>query len=186
MRKLAGESPIGYWGIGPGESVFQATPSEIVHCTLTVYEQCKHAAERERVLDALGQRAKASQGANQHVVPATVAGTKTTEQIAREAGMSERSWRNRTKIGRALGEQTTAVLDHADVTDDKQRNLLNSTTQLNHLANIARKHGDEVAAEVAERVLSTAPLVVRRPTNACADSKHLSILEVIAILRRRG
>ncbi len=39
-----------------------------------------------------------------HSNPATVAGLeKTTADIAKEAGMSERSWRNRTKIGRGLG-----------------------------------------------------------------------------------
>jgi len=118
---------------------------------LTVYEQSKHAAERERVLEALGQRRSSGRLPN----PDTVSGLgKTTEEVARDAGMSDRSWQRRTKIGRSLGPQTSAVLDHADLAEEKQRNLLNSTTQLNHLANIANKHGDEVAARVAERVLS--------------------------------
>ena len=108
-----------------------------------MWEQAKHAEERERVLAALGQRA--SRGDNQHGGPATVAGPKTTEQLARAAGMSGRTWRDRTKIGREMGGNTATVLDHADVNDDKQRNLLNSTTQLDHLANIAKNHGDEAA-----------------------------------------
>lgn len=120
---------------------------------LTVWEQSKHAEERERVLDVLGQRARV--GDNQHGGTDTVSVPKTTDQIAKASGMSDKSWQRRSKIGREIGEQTATVLDHADVQDDKQRNLLNSTTQLDHLANISRKHGDEVAAEVAERALST-------------------------------
>lgn len=118
---------------------------------LTVWEQAKHAEERERVLEALGLR----RGEGRHPNPDTMSGLeKTTEDLAAEVGMTDRSWRRRTKIGREIGEQTAAVLDHADVTDEKQRNLLNSTTQLDHLANISRKRGDGVAAEVAERALS--------------------------------
>ncbi|WP_273845442.1 MT-A70 family methyltransferase [Rubrobacter calidifluminis] len=126
---------------------------------LTTYEQAKHAEERERVLAALGQRAKrGAQAGNKNASknePATVAGSfPTTADIAKEAGMSERTWQGRVKIGRSLGEKTRSVLDMADPTDEKHRQFLNSTTQLNHLADISNKRGDEVAAEVAERVLS--------------------------------
>ncbi len=103
----------------------------------------------------MGQRAKGGgTGSNQYKSnPAAVAGLqKTTADIAKEAGMSERSWRNRTKIGRGLGEKTRAVLDQVDLTEDKHRNFLNSTTQLDHLANICQKHSDEMAAATAERV----------------------------------
>lgn len=119
---------------------------------LTVYEQAQYAAERERVLEALGMRKKS--GDNRFSSPATVAGLLTTEDLAREAGVSERTWQNRTRIGRSLGPKTTEVLDMADLTDEKHRQFLNSTGQLNHLVDIARKRGDEVAAEVAQRVLA--------------------------------
>lgn len=117
---------------------------------LTVYEQSKHAEERERVLEALGQRR--SGGGD----PATVAGwgQKTTADVAKEAGMSERSWQTRVKIGKGLGPKTRAALDQADVTEEKQRNFLNSTTQLNTVADIANKRGDDKAAETVERVLN--------------------------------
>lgn len=118
---------------------------------LTVYEQSKHAEERERVLEGLGQRATPKH--NQHA-PATVAGAKTTADIANEAGMSERSWRQRVKIGKGLGPKTKAALDQADVTEEKQRNFLNSTTQLNTVADISNKRGDDKAAETVERVLN--------------------------------
>lgn len=118
---------------------------------LTVYEQSKHAEERERVLEAMGRRARV--GENQHG-PATVAGPKTTTVVANEAGMSERSWRQRTKIGRSLGPKTRAVLDQADTEDEKQRNFLNSTTQLNTVADISNKRGDEISAQAVERVLN--------------------------------
>ncbi len=120
---------------------------------LTVYEQSKHAAERERVLEALGQRAKGG-GYRREFDPDTVSGSKTTAEIAQEAGMSEKSWQRRTKVGRSLGPATTAVLDQADPTEEKHRNFLNSTTQLNHIADISNKRGDEVAAEVARKVLT--------------------------------
>ncbi len=69
---------------------------------LTIYEQSKHAEERERVLEAMGQRA--ARGDNRHSRPATVAGLeKTTDEIAKQAGMSERSWQTRAKIGRSWG-----------------------------------------------------------------------------------
>lgn len=54
----------------------------------------------------------------------------------------------------ALPEQTRAVLEQADESFDKHRNLLRNSNQMNHLARIADKRGDEVAAEVAERALT--------------------------------
>lgn len=117
---------------------------------LTVYEQSKHAGERERVLKALGRRATPKN--NQHA-PATVAGAKTTADVAKEVGMSERSWQQRVKIGEAFGPETRSTLDMADLTDEKQRNFLNSTKQLDTLANISNKRGDETAAKAAMRVL---------------------------------
>lgn len=123
---------------------------------LTVYEQSKHAEERERVLEAMGKRREAGR----HPNPATVAGLnetsdqKTTAEVARESGISERSWQGRVKIGKSLGPKTRAALDQADPTDEKQRNFLNSTTQLNTVADIANKRGDDTAAEAVERVLN--------------------------------
>lgn len=53
-----------------------------------------------------------------------------------------------------LPPQTRTALEQADENYDKHRNLLRNSNQLNHLANIADKRGDEVAAEVAEKVLT--------------------------------
>lgn len=117
---------------------------------LTVYEQAKHAEERERVLKGLGLRRTSGRHSN----PATAAGLdKTTADIAKEVGMSERSWQQRVKIGEAFGPETRSALDMADLTDEKQRNFLNSTKQLDTLANISNKRGDETAAKAAIRVL---------------------------------
>ncbi len=116
---------------------------------LTVWEQSKHAEERERVLGAMGQRLKGRPEKS-----ATVADFRTTPEIAAEAGMSGRSWQQRTKIGRSLGPKTREALDMADPTEEKHRNFLNSTTQLNHLADISNKRGDERAAKTAEKVLN--------------------------------
>ncbi len=117
---------------------------------LTVWEQAKHAEERERVLEAMNQRATPRH--NQHA-PATVAGAKTTADVAKEAGMSERSWQQRVKIGRSLGPETREALDMADPEDEKHRAFLNSTTQLNTVADISNKRGDKQAAEVVKGVL---------------------------------
>ncbi len=54
----------------------------------------------------------------------------------------------------ALPEQTRMVLEQADENYDKHRNLLRNSNQMDHLANIAAKHGDETAAEVAELALT--------------------------------
>lgn len=54
----------------------------------------------------------------------------------------------------ALPEKTRAVLEQADENFDKHRNMLRNSNQMNHLENIAKKRGDEVAAEVAERTLT--------------------------------
>ena len=118
---------------------------------LTVWEQSRHVAERETTMAASGGRDKAGGDRRSPSHRETV---KTATDLAEELNMSRATYLRRYKIGRTLGEQTRAVLDHADATDEKTRNLLNSTTQLDHLANIARKQGDEVAAEVAERALT--------------------------------
>lgn len=49
---------------------------------------------------------------------------------------------------------TREVLEQADESFDKHRNLLRNSNQLNHLANIANTKGDEVAAQVAQRALT--------------------------------
>ncbi|WP_228282516.1 MT-A70 family methyltransferase [Rubrobacter tropicus] len=119
---------------------------------LTVWEQSRHVAERERILDARNERAQSGDNRHSNSRGDTVSPL-TNERLAGEAGMSERTYQRRHKIGR-LGPETSAILDHADATDDKTRNLLNSTTQLDHLANITKKRGDEVAAEVALAALT--------------------------------
>lgn len=53
-----------------------------------------------------------------------------------------------------LPDSTRGVLEQADENDHKQRNVLRNSNQMNHLAAIAEKRGDEVSAEVAESVLS--------------------------------
>jgi hypothetical protein len=51
---------------------------------LTVWEQSKHADERERVLGALNQRAKPEHGKAKSLAPVTVTGAKTTQELANE------------------------------------------------------------------------------------------------------
>ncbi len=79
---------------------------------LTRAEEARHLARHEEIMAALGERALASPGTNQHTppVPATVAGTspKTTADLAKERGMSDANFDPATVAGSK--ERTTADL----------------------------------------------------------------------------
>lgn len=116
---------------------------------LTRAEEARHIARREQIMQAKGERAAASPGTNQYgEVPATVAGTspKTTKQLAEEAGMSERTYQQRAKIGQKLTDETLEIISELDPND---ADLPNSTRQLNYLAGV---DDPEDQAEIARRV----------------------------------
>jgi hypothetical protein len=65
-----------------------------------MWEEAKHIARREQIITARGERAKG--GDNRYSSPATVAGLKTTGDLAEEAGMSERMCTRTQKHGSVL------------------------------------------------------------------------------------
>ncbi len=60
---------------------------------LTRIEESRHIARREEIMQARGERADAEGSAGRNR-PATVAGLKTTEELAKEAGMSVWGYRS--------------------------------------------------------------------------------------------
>ena len=114
---------------------------------LTAWEQSQHIERRETLLKKKGQRAKASPGSNQHEVPVTVTGTKTTADLATEAGMSERTYQRRSKVGRDIAPATADILNA--IVDLATCDLPDSPKQLEFLAKLEDK---TLQATIAERV----------------------------------
>lgn len=73
-------------------------------------EQSKHIARREEIMRAKGERAEGGFHGNRFVGPATVAGPRTTADLANDAGMSERTWRGRNRVGSSIKPATAEVL----------------------------------------------------------------------------
>jgi len=98
---------------------------------LTVWEQSKHIARREAIMREKGERLS-----GRPVKSATVAdftAVKTTPELAASAGMSERTWQTRAKVGSRITPEVARVIDDID-TDTCS--LPDSTTQLNYLAGV--------------------------------------------------
>lgn len=93
---------------------------------LTVLEQAEHLYRRDEILEILGLRAK--RGDNRYSRPDTVSGHKTTEDIAKEIGISGRSARRRSEIARNIAPEIR------DTIADKP--IANQTTQLLELARL--------------------------------------------------
>ena len=114
---------------------------------LTAWEQSQHIERREALLKKKDERAKASPGSNQHKVPVTVTGTKTTADLATEAGMSERTYRRRSAVGRDIAPATADILNA--IVDLATCDLPDSPKQLEFLAKLEDK---TLQATIAERV----------------------------------
>ena len=71
---------------------------------LTAWEQAQHIERRETLLQQKGERAKAhGNGSNQHTSKGdTVSPLRTNADLAAEAGISERTYQRRAKIGRDI------------------------------------------------------------------------------------
>lgn len=110
---------------------------------LTVLEQGEHIQRRNEILEAMGKRAKASPGINQYSeVDETVSSTKTTEDIAKEAGLSRRSAQQRTQIARDIVPAVKELIKDTPIAD--------STTQLLELARMKEDQQLEVAKLVID------------------------------------
>lgn len=119
---------------------------------LTVAEQADHIARREALMTARGERAAGGgdrpSESDSNFDPVTVTGSKekTTDDLAKEAGMSKSSYQKRSKIGRGLTAETKEIVSEIDPNDC---DLPNSTRQLNYLAGI---EDPDDQAEIARKV----------------------------------
>lgn len=144
---------------------------------LTVLEQGEHIQRRNEILEAMGQRAK--QGDNRFtfdrgvtVIPLktietfngeiisplkttfrgdTVSPLKTTEEIAKEAGLSERSAQRRLQIARDILPEAKELI--------RDTEIANSTTQLLELARLKPEKQIEIAKHLTNNTMRAIMLI---------------------------
>lgn len=97
---------------------------------LTVWEQGKHIARREELLEARGLRARRGRPEKLPTV-----GSLTNSELASEAGLSSSSYRYRKQIGKKISEEAGAVIDEM-IESGVQSELPDSTRQLTYLAGV--------------------------------------------------
>lgn len=108
----------------------------LISYNLTVLEQGERLKRRNEILEDLGIKAK--QGDNRYTFrPDTMAGLKTTEDVGKEVGLSERSVRRRIQIARDILPEVKEKIRNTPVAD--------STTQLLDLARLDKEMQVEVA-----------------------------------------
>ena len=111
---------------------------------LTVLEQGEHLARRNEILEIMGGR----RGVGRYSNGETVSPLKTTSEIAKESGLSERSAQQRMQVARNI------VPEVKDAIRDTE--IANSTTQLLELARLAPEKQVEVAKSIADGTVSIA------------------------------
>ena len=111
---------------------------------LTVLEQGEHLARRNEILEIMGGR----RGVGRYSNGETVSPLKTTSEIAKESGLSERSAQQRMQVARNI------VPEVKDAIRDTE--IANSTTQLLELARLAPEKQVEVAQSIADGAVSIA------------------------------
>jgi N6-adenosine-specific RNA methylase IME4 len=114
---------------------------------LTVLEQGEHLARRNEILEIMGGR----RGVGRYSNGETVSPLKTTSEIAKESGLSERSAQQRMQVARNI------VPEVKDAIRDTE--IANSTTQLLELARLAPEKQVEVAKGIAEGASSIAEFI---------------------------
>lgn len=105
---------------------------------LTVLEQGEHLARRQELVGYKVGKPN----------PATVAGLKPTNQIAKEIGISERSAYNRISAARNIAPEVKDAIRNTEIA--------NSTTQLLELARLAPEKQVEVAQSITDGAVSIA------------------------------
>ena len=108
---------------------------------LTVLEQSIQLKRRNEILEEMGIRAK--QGDNQHSLGSEIVSPpKTTEDIAKEAGLSKRSTQQRMQIARDLSPEVKELVQDTPIAD--------STTQLLELARLEPTEQVEAAQQIVD------------------------------------
>ena len=87
---------------------------------LTPAQRVKHTKRREEIIDSLGLRAKrGGTGANQHKSrPADSAGLQTTADLAKDVGVSERTYREDVSIGKSIDDDVLDTLAKTKATKE--------------------------------------------------------------------
>lgn len=118
----------------------------LIHNDLTILEQGEQLQRRNEILEAMGKRAK--QGDNQFDIRGgeTVSPLKTTEDIAKEAGLSKRSAQQRIQIARNISPEVKELIRNTPIAD--------STRQLLELARIEPDEQIEIAKQSIERKIA--------------------------------
>lgn len=121
---------------------------------LTVLEQGEHLARRQELVGYKVGKPN----------PATVAGLKTTNEIAKEIGISERSAHNRISVARNIVPEVKDTIRNTEIA--------NSTTQLLELARLAPAEQVEVAKRVADGAFSIAESLKKIAKDKRENERH--------------
>jgi ParB family chromosome partitioning protein len=123
----------------------------LIRNELEPLERGKLVLEREKILVKLGMRAKA--GDNQYTLKASKNGSeiispppKTTQELAKQAGYSERSWQHDKQIARDIAPKIQKIIQKTPIADKK--------TKLLSIARTGRK--ERILAEKAQKACETA------------------------------
>ncbi|HQM01167.1 MAG TPA: DNA methyltransferase [Ruminococcus flavefaciens] len=111
---------------------------------LTVLEQGEHIQRRNEILEAMGQRREVGRYQNSNGV--TVTPLKTTEDIAKEAGLSKNSVQKRAQIARDIVPEAKELIRDTPIAD--------STTQLLELARMEPEKQIEVAKQLSSKEMT--------------------------------
>jgi len=138
---------------------------------LTVLEQGEHLARRNEILEIMGGR----RGVGRYSNGETVSPLKTTSEIAKESGLSERSAQQRMQVARNI------VPEVKDAIRDTE--IANSTTQLLELARLTPEKQAEVTKFLSgEMTIERAVREIRR--KAAID--NLNSLDTIEVKKLDG
>ena len=107
---------------------------------LTVLEQGEHLQRRNEILDAMGMRAVSGTNLKNLTTGDTVSPVQTTDDLAAEIGISERSVQRKIQIARDIDEDVKDVIRETEIAD--------STTQLLEIARMPVEEQKEIAEEI--------------------------------------
>lgn len=138
---------------------------------LTVLEQGEHLARRNEILEIMGGR----RGVGRYSNGETVSPLKTTSEIAKESGLSERSAQQRMQVARNIVPEVKDAIRNTEIA--------NSTTQLLELARLTPEKQAEVTKFLSgEMTIERAVREIRR--KAAID--NLNSLDTIEVKKLDG
>ncbi len=140
----------------------------LIRNELEPLERGKLVLEREKILIKLGMRAKA--GDNQYTLKASENGgeiisppPKTTQELAKQAGYSERSWQHDKQIARDIAPKIQKIIEKTPISDKKTTllNIARAGRKERILAEkalkayeLAKKNGNHKQAELEAKIVA--------------------------------